>query len=92
MQLSLEVLERIRTALARAVNAAGMPQFTCSFGVTHSSVAPDVDGLMRIADAGLYMAKDLGRDRVVYSDADLAAEVFARDRNGNGNGNEHNQV
>ena len=34
------------------------------------------EGIIRIADAGLLMAKELGRNRVVYADEDLAAEVF----------------
>ena len=80
VKLSMEVLERVRAALAAAVRSANLPAFTASFGVTHSSVAPDVDSIIRTADAGLLMAKDLGRDRVVYADADLAAEVF-RGRN-----------
>lgn len=80
VKLSMEVLERVRAALAAAVRSANLPTFTASFGVTHSSVASDVDSIIRTADAGLLMAKDLGRDRVVYADADLAAEVF-RGRN-----------
>ena len=76
LQRSMEVMERIRTALARAIEASGMPAFTCSFGVTHSSLAGDVETIVRIADAGLLAAKEQGRNRVVYADVDLAAEVF----------------
>ena len=54
-----------------------------SFGFTHSSSGVDVDSIIRIADAGLLMAKDLGRDRVVFADAELAAEIFAERREGN---------
>lgn len=75
---SMEVLERVRTALETALERTDLPRFTCSFGVTHSSVGGDVEEIIRVADAGLLMAKDLGRDRVVYADADLAAEVFSR--------------
>lgn len=75
---AIEAIERIRNALATSVVANGFPPFTCSFGVTHSSVADDVDGVIRIADAGLLMAKELGRDRIVVADAELAAEVFSR--------------
>jgi diguanylate cyclase (GGDEF)-like protein len=77
VRLSMEVLERIRAALAQSVAETGIPPFTASFGVTHSSVGADIDTIIRVADAGLLMAKDLGRDRIVYSDADLAAEVFS---------------
>lgn len=75
---AIDAIERIRNALARAVAANGFPSFTCSFGLTHSSVAGDVEGVIRIADAGLLMAKEMGRDRVVVADAEMAAEVFAR--------------
>ena len=73
---SVEVIERLRTRLADAIARAEFPPFTCSFGVCHSSAGDTVDGLVRIADAGLMMAKENGRDRVVIADRDLAAEVF----------------
>ena len=74
---SIEVIERIRIALHDRLERSDLPQFTSSYGVTHSSVADEVDEIIRVADAGLFMAKDLGRNRVVVSDADSAAEVFA---------------
>lgn len=74
---SMEVIERIRDAVRRELLEAGLPSFTVSFGVTHSGVGDSVDEIVRIADAGLLMAKQLGRNRVVYSDAELAAEIFA---------------
>ena len=77
---SMEVIERMRFALIEAIASSDLPSFTCSFGVTHSSSAVDVDAVIRIADAGLMLAKELGRDRVVYSDAELAAEVFSPER------------
>jgi diguanylate cyclase (GGDEF)-like protein len=77
---SMEVLQRIRAALADELALQGLPSFTASFGVTHSATAMTVDAVVRIADAGLLMAKELGRNRVVYADADLAAEVFAPER------------
>ena len=73
---AMEVIERIRLAVERAVAGQGLPSFTCSFGVTHSSVAETPDAIIRVADAGLLMAKDLGRNRVVFADNELAAEVF----------------
>ena len=75
---AIDAIERIRNALARAVAANSFPAFTCSFGLTHSSVAGDVEGIIRVADAGLLMAKEMGRDRVVVADSEMAAEVFAR--------------
>jgi diguanylate cyclase (GGDEF)-like protein len=73
---AMEIIERIRAALALAISEAGLPAFTCSFGVASSSVAEDVDSIIRVADAGLLTAKEEGRDRVVHSDAALAARVF----------------
>jgi len=83
VRTGMEVLERIRAALAEAVASAAIPPFTASFGFTHSSSGVDVDSIIRIADAGLLLAKDLGRDRVVFADAELAAEIFAERREGN---------
>ncbi len=84
---SMEVIERIRAALARSLDTANFPPFTCSFGVAHSSVGDSVESIIRIADAGLLMAKELGRNRVVYADEDLAAEVFGGNLNGGNGGN-----
>ena len=77
---SMEAIERIRGALARELERHDFPEFTCSFGVTHSSVGDSVEAIIRVADAGLLTAKELGRNRVVYADEDLAVGVF-----GNGN-------
>ncbi len=73
---SIEAIERLRTALSSAVAVSGVQPFTCSYGVTHSSVGSSVLEILRVADAGLLRAKDLGGDQVVYADAALAAEVF----------------
>jgi diguanylate cyclase (GGDEF)-like protein len=37
---------------------------TMSFGVADCSEAPDVGGILRVADERLYQAKSLGRNRV----------------------------
>jgi diguanylate cyclase (GGDEF)-like protein len=79
---SIEAIERIRDALASALPAARLPEFTCSFGITHSSAGQGVTGILRIADAGLLRAKELGGDQVVYADQSLAAEIFGEDNNG----------
>ncbi|MCZ7630737.1 MAG: sensor domain-containing diguanylate cyclase [Microthrixaceae bacterium] len=76
VQGSIEAIERLRTGLASAVAVAAVKPFTCSFGVTHSSVGMTVAEILRVADAGLLRAKELGGDRVVYADQALAAEVF----------------
>jgi len=77
LSTSAEVLDRMRRALAQTLEASDLPAFTASFGVTLSGVATDPDAIIRVADAGLLAAKETGRNRVVFSDADLAAEVFA---------------
>lgn len=76
VQGSIEAIERLRTGLASAVAVAAVQPFTCSFGVTHSSVGVTVAEILRVADAGLLRAKELGGDQVVYADQALAAEVF----------------
>src|SRR5690606_6467041 len=38
VEISIEAIDRLRSALARTVGASHIPPFTCSFGVAHSSV------------------------------------------------------
>jgi diguanylate cyclase (GGDEF)-like protein len=76
VEISLEAIGRLRAALARAVESSTVPEFTCSFGITHSSAAQHGDAILRIADAGLLKAKQLGGDRAIFADAALAAEIF----------------
>lgn len=77
VEISIEAIGRLRAALARAVAASPLPAFTCSFGVTHSSVGGDGESILRIADAGLLRAKELGGDQAVFADAEIAAAIFA---------------
>jgi diguanylate cyclase (GGDEF)-like protein len=77
VEISIEAIGRLRAALARAVAASTVPAFTCSFGVTHSSAGTDGESILRIADAGLLRAKELGGDQAVFADAEIAAAVFA---------------
>ena len=77
---SIEAIERIRDGLAEALAHGTLPEFTCSFGITHSAVARSGDAIIRIADAGLLRAKELGGDQVVYADESLAAQMFGDDR------------
>lgn len=73
---SIEAVERVRDGLTQALAVSTVPEFTCSFGITHSSVGRDAASILRVADAGLLRAKELGRDQVVYADETLAARVF----------------
>ncbi len=79
VEISLEAIGRVRAALARALEATTLPDFTCSFGIAHSMVGSDGDQVLRVADAGLLRAKDLGGDQAVVADAELAATIFADD-------------
>lgn len=60
-------VERIRRAVAAQLVTVGPERLrlTVSGGVCHSNAAPkDFDTLMRVADAGLYKAKNKGRNRI----------------------------
>ncbi|MEZ5372438.1 MAG: diguanylate cyclase [Microthrixaceae bacterium] len=81
---SMEAIERLRLALADVSGEGDIPSFTASFGVTHSSVGRDFDEVVRVADAGLLMAKEQGRDRAIYATPDLAEQVFNGDRSTDG--------
>lgn len=79
VEISLEAIDRVRAALARALQSSTVPPFTCSFGIAHSSVGHDGESVLRVADAGMLRAKDLGGDQAVVADAELAATIFAED-------------
>ncbi len=79
VEISLEAVDRVRAALARALEGTTIPRFTCSFGIAHSSAGRDGDAVLRLADAGLLRAKDEGGDQAVVADADLAATIFSDD-------------
>lgn len=61
----VDLVERIRAELPRAVARAGVPAFTISAGVVDHQHANEGETLLRIADGLLYEAKTLGRDRVL---------------------------
>ena len=60
---AVNVLDRLRVALG-AAHTGDHPVFTASFGVTDSSHGSNLDEILRIADQGLYVSKQTGRDRI----------------------------
>lgn len=77
--VSLEALARLDAALAAELAASSLPEFTCSYGVATSIDGVDAESILRVADAGLLRAKELGGAQAVVSGADLAAQVFNED-------------
>jgi diguanylate cyclase (GGDEF)-like protein len=69
------VLERVRSALVSACN--GGPVFTASFGITDSTRGTSLDELLRIADDGLYRAKQGGRDRITVGNPSAGREGWS---------------
>ncbi len=80
---AVEVMNRLRASLARA-HPGETPRFTVSFGVTDSNEASDLEALFRIADDGLYAAKQAGRDRVTIGRGDEPEQGDGAQRNGRG--------
>ncbi len=60
---AIEVVERIRLALAKATAHGDSPQFTASFGIAHSRDGADLKEVVEKSDRALFAAKDAGRDR-----------------------------
>ncbi len=69
-----DVLDRLRETLGAARNGE-TPRFSVSFGVTDSEQASGLEGLLSVADDGLYTAKGEGRDRVVLGDPEAATRA-----------------
>ena len=63
----LAALERVRESLADS-HLGGHPPFTASFGVTDSTCGAGLEHLVQLADAGLYLSKQAGRDRISIAD------------------------
>ena len=63
-----EVLDRLRTNLARRCAFDDRPSFTVSIGVVDVDHALTLDQTIAHADACLYRAKEAGRDRIVVGD------------------------
>jgi hypothetical protein len=62
-------LDAVRARLDGALTVAGLPRYTASFGVVDAAEHESLAALLARADAALFEAKRLGRDRVVVHDA-----------------------
>ena len=72
---ALELADRIRLAVHEVFAGDDVP-LTISFGIaTFPDRAPDGPAVLRAADQALYAAKELGRDRCVIFNAELADSV-----------------
>ena len=71
------ILDRLREELADA-QPADTPRFTCSFGVTDSAEGATLDQMLKVADHGLYVSKQTGRDRVTIGDPELSGQAPER--------------
>jgi diguanylate cyclase (GGDEF)-like protein len=71
-QQALEVIERLRADLAQALLISQSVPFTASFGVADSSMGPQLEDVVRVADDALYRSKHAGRDRATIGDPKLA--------------------
>jgi diguanylate cyclase (GGDEF)-like protein len=65
---AMDFVDRMRAHLASAIHGAGVPDFTCSYGVADSTMSDKFDTIVRLADIALYTSKNGGRDRGTIAD------------------------
>lgn len=75
---ALPLVDRLRARLSEALLAGGVPAFTASFGIADTTMARQLEDLLRIADEALYCAKDAGRDRAIIGTPVAVAAQIAR--------------
>jgi diguanylate cyclase (GGDEF)-like protein len=68
-QSALKAIERVREQLIIIQAMRPKPLFTCSFGLSHSSMSQSVDGIIALAATALETAQAEGRNRVVIAGA-----------------------
>lgn len=76
---AVRVCDRIREALALAGLDGTVPVFTCSMGVASPRIGASLQDMVSEADAALYEAKHLGRNRAVMLDPSRRAEAAVRE-------------
>jgi diguanylate cyclase (GGDEF)-like protein len=59
---AVEIVERVREALAQTTRRGDVPSFTASYGIAESTEASDFEDLLHRADRALFAAKGAGRD------------------------------
>ena len=76
---ALIVADRLQASLQMPVDVDGREfLMSASIGVVVTDVAEDSNDLLRWADAAMYRAKDMGRNRIAMFDDALRAEVTER--------------
>jgi diguanylate cyclase (GGDEF)-like protein len=68
-QSALKAIERVREQLIIIQAMRPKPLFTCSFGLSHSSMSQSIDGIIALAATALETAQVEGRNRVVIAGA-----------------------
>ncbi len=72
---TLEEELRILAAAGQTYALVGRgPSFTCSFGISDSSMSSRPEELIQLADLALYQAKASGHDRACLADPSVQAE------------------
>jgi diguanylate cyclase (GGDEF)-like protein len=64
---ALKAAERVREQLIITQAVRPKPLFTCSFGLSHSSMSPAIEGVISLAAGALDTAQREGRNRVVVA-------------------------
>ena len=64
---ALKAAERVREQLIITQAVRPKPLFTCSFGLSHSSMSAAVEGVISLAAGALDTAQREGRNRVVVA-------------------------
>ncbi|WP_370325664.1 diguanylate cyclase [Euzebya sp.] len=77
LEQGLVIVDRLREGVSLTTSGGAIPQVTISFGLAHSSMAIDIEALMRLADVALFDAKREGRDRVVVAQGPVAEAPLA---------------